>query len=135
MLVPAVRNKIVVGNQPDSRFKRWQAAAVCRASLLPDRRCGGSHPLPLKRLHLSNFGRIWPKCPKHPVSNGCRGAAFFAGLTPHTDRAGECVLAPRSQQKIVWCKHQNHGIIGTNRMERQAKKRARKRYHSEELSR
>ena len=70
ILVPAIRNKIIVcdpGNRPDSRFKRWQAATACRASLLPDRRCGGSHPLPLKRLHLSNFGRIWPKYSNHPV--------------------------------------------------------------------
>ena len=47
ILVPAVRNKIVVcdfGKRPDSRFKRWQAAAACRASLLPDRRCGDSQP-------------------------------------------------------------------------------------------
>lgn len=94
MLVPAVRNKIVVGNlgnQPDSRFKRWQAAAICRASLLPDRRCGDRQPLPLKRLHLSNFGRIWPKYSNHPAPIGA-GMALFARPTPHTDRAGKCVF-------------------------------------------
>lgn len=63
------------------------------------------------------------------------GMALFAELTPHTDRAGEYVFASRSQKKIVWCKPQNHGIIGTNRMVRQAKKRVRKRYHSGKLSR
>ena len=118
ILVPAVRNKIVVGDfgkRPDSRFKRWQAAAACRAFPLPDRRCGGSQPLPLKRLYLSNFGQIRPKCPKHPVP-WVLGRRFFAELTPHTDGAGKCVSASRSQQKIVWCKPQNHGIIGTNRM-------------------
>lgn len=44
------------------------------------------------------------------------GRRFFAVLTPPTDREGECISAPRSLQKIVWCKPQNHGIIGTNRM-------------------
>ena len=49
---------------------------------------------PLKRLNLSNFGRIWPNLAEvlqKPSTVGS-GVASFAGPTPPTDRAGECVF-------------------------------------------
>ena len=79
----------------------------------------------------AEFGRSTPITRHHRCWEWC----FLRSRHRIQIGRGSALFASRAQQKIVWCKPQNHGIIGTNRMVGQAKKRVRKRYHSGELSR